>query len=37
MSIKKKGLIAGNFDVIYPGYVRYFKETSQYELNLFDD
>ena len=26
----KKGLIAGNFDVIHPGYVRYFKDAKEY-------
>ena len=27
---KKKGLIAGNFDVIHPGYVRYFKDAKDH-------
>ena len=26
----KKGLIAGNFDVIHPGYVRYFKDAKDH-------
>lgn len=26
----KKGLIAGNFDVIHPGYVRYFKDAKEH-------
>jgi len=26
----KKGLIAGNFDVIHPGYVRYFKDAKKH-------
>lgn len=25
----KKGLIAGNFDVIHPGYIRYFKDAKE--------
>lgn len=26
----KKGLIAGNFDIIHPGYVRYFKDAKEH-------
>lgn len=26
----KKGLIAGNFDVIHPGYIRYFKDAKDH-------
>jgi len=32
MKIKKykKGIIAGNFDVIHPGYIKMFKECKSY-------
>lgn len=28
-SSRKKGIIAGNFDVIHPGYVRFFKDAKE--------
>lgn len=28
--VKKKGLIAGNFDVIHPGYIRFFKDAKSH-------
>jgi glycerol-3-phosphate cytidylyltransferase len=30
MITKKKGLIAGNFDVIHPGYIRYFEDAKKH-------
>ena len=31
----KKGIIAGNFDVIHPGYIKMFNETIKYCDQLF--
>ena len=30
MSMYKTGVIAGNFDVIHPGYIKMFKECKSY-------